>query len=475
VSSTTRPRPSLRRSLLLWLLWPLLLIAPAAAGLQYLLTLRPALRAFDHSLGTTVISIANFVRMGPQGLQFEMSAQTERSIRTDQTDAIFYAVTGPQGELLAGDPPLTEPSINLAAQEWHFYDARVFDQAVRVGARGVACGDAVCQVRVAQTRSARDALRNDMLTGTALSLLLLTAALALAALVATARGLRPLRRLSQQMGSRSLTDLRPLAASDVPREALPVVDAVNRLFERVNAGSAAQQAFLADAAHQLRTPLATLKTEAELAVMQPHPPELAATLQRINGAASRAARLGSQLLSLARSDASVSSATPTEAVDLKQLAGAAVDEWVPRALAAHIDLGFELQPATVNGHGVLLQELLANLLHNALAYAGAGAHVTVRTHTLGGEATLEVEDNGPGIAREDRQRVLQRFQRGAQSLGQGSGLGLAIVSDIAQAHGAQLLLSEGCDGKGLRVQVAFGPVAFGQPAWASAAPQQVTP
>jgi two-component system, OmpR family, sensor histidine kinase TctE len=302
--SGAKRRPSLRRSLLVWLLWPLLVIAPAAAGLQYVLTLQPALRAFDHSLGTTVVSIGNFVRMGSEGLQFDMSAQTERSIRTDQTDAIFYVVTGPQGELLAGDPPLSEPPIKLAAQEWRYFDARVFDQAVRVAARGVACGDAVCQVRAAQTRSARDALRKDMLTGTALSLLLLTAALALAAVVATARGLRPLRRLSRQLGARSLADLRPLEARDVPREALPVVDAVNRLFERVNVGSAAQQTFLADAAHQLRTPLATLKTEAELAVMQPHPPELAASLQRINAAATRAARLGSQLLSLARSDAS---------------------------------------------------------------------------------------------------------------------------------------------------------------------------
>jgi two-component system, OmpR family, sensor histidine kinase TctE len=459
VTFGTGPSPSLRRSLLLWLLWPLLLIAPAAAGLQYLLMLKPALRAFDHSLGATVISIGNFVRTGPQGVQFEMSAQTERSIRTDQTDAIFYVVTGPAGELLAGDLPLAEPLVSLAAQEWRFYDAQVFDQPVRVAARGVACGEAVCQVRAAQTRSARDAMRNDMLTAAALSLLLLTAALALAVLVATARGLHPLRRLSQQLGSRSLADLRPLAASDVPREALPVVDAVNRLFERVQAGSAAQQAFLADAAHQLRTPLATLKTEAELAVMQPHPPELSATLQRINAAATRAARLGSQLLSLARSDASTRSDSPVETIDLKQLASAAADEWVPRALAADIDLGFELHSAAVNGHVFLLQELLANLLHNALAYAGAGTQVTVRTSTAGDMATLEVEDSGPGIAREDRQRVLQRFQRGANNPGQGSGLGLAIVSDIAQAHGAQLLLSEGSRGTGLRVQVTFQVVA----------------
>jgi two-component system, OmpR family, sensor histidine kinase TctE len=459
VISGSRPSLSLRRSLLLWLLWPLLLIAPAAAGLQYVLALKPALRAFDHSLGATVISIGNFLRTSPQGLQFEMSAQTERSIRTNQTDAIFYVVTGPQRELLAGDPPLAGPPISLAAQEWHFYDARVFEQAVRVAALGVTCGDAVCQVRVAQTNGAREALRNDMLTGTALSLLMLTAALVVAALVATARGLRPMRLLSRQLGSRSLADLRPLAASDVPREAITVVGAVNRLFERVDAGSAAQQAFLADAAHQLRTPLATLQTEAELAVMQPHPPELSATLQRISAAATRAARLGSQLLSLARSDAIARSATPTEAVDLKHLTSLAADEWVPRALAAQIDLGFELQSATVNGNAFLLQEMLDNLLHNALTYAGTGAQVTVRTNSTRGVARLEVEDNGPGIAHEDRDRVLMRFQRGAQNLGRGSGLGLAIVSDVVKAHGAQLLLREGAGDKGLLVRVTFESVA----------------
>jgi len=450
-------QPSLRRSLLLWLLGPLLLIAPAAAALQYLLTLQPALHAFDRSLGDTVISIANFVRTGPAGVTFEMSAQTERSIRTDQTDAIFYAVLGPQGELLAGDEPVAEPPLQLAAQEWHFYDAQVFDQAVRVGARGVPCGEALCQVRVAQTRSARDRLRTDMLTASALSLALLAAATALAVLLATARGLRPLQRLSGQLGARSLNDLRPLPAADVPREALPLVEAVNRLLERVHAGSAAQQAFLSDAAHQLRTPLATLKTEAELAVMQPHAPELALSLQRINEAAARAARLASQLLTLARSDATARAVLPVVPVDLKDLGAEAAQEWVPRALAAGIDLGFELQPAPTSGQNVLLCELLANLLHNALCYAGRGAQVTLRTFCADGLPVLEVEDNGPGIPPAERPRVLQRFQRGAQAVGEGSGLGLAIVSDIALAHGARLGLHDAGSGSGLRVRVTFAP------------------
>lgn len=447
--------PSLRRTLLLWLLLPLLLIAPAVAALQYGFTLLPALRAFDRVLGDSVLSIANFVRVGEQGVQFEMSAQTERSIRTAQADAIFYVVLGPRGELLAGDPPLAEPPQTLAPDQWHFYDAQLFDQAVRVGARGVACGDGVCQVRVAETRTARDKLRTDMLSAIALSLLLFATASAITVLVATGRGLRPLQRLSQQLGARSLNDLRPLRPEGVPAETRSVVEAVNRLFERVHAGSAAQQAFLADAAHQLRTPLATLKTEAELALMQPHPPELARTLRRINDAASRASRLASQLLTLARSDVTARGAHPMETLDLKTLAGQTADEWVPRAVAAGMDLGFELEPAVMVGQGFLLRELLANLLHNALSYAGPGAQVTVRTFLAHGSPVLEVEDNGPGIAPEDHQRMLQRFQRGPQSVGDGSGLGLAIVSDIVQAHEAQLALGTGQGGAGLRVRIVF--------------------
>lgn len=453
--------PSLRRTLLLWMLLPLLIIAPAAAALQYLMTLRPALAVLDRVLGDNVIAIANFVRMDADGVKFDMSAQTERSIRTAQADALFYAVIGPQGELIAGDPPVAEGPLQLAVDEWRFYDTAVFDQGVRVSARGVRCGDSVCQVRVAETLSARQALRNEMLAAIAASLLMFAAPTALAGFVATARGLRPMQRLSRQLGARSLNDLRPLRALDAPREARPMVDAVNNLLERVQAGSAAQQAFLADAAHQLRTPLATLKTEAELAVMQPHPPELDATLDRINSGASRAARLASQLLALARSDATARATLPVENIDLKDLAAEAAGEWVPRALGAGIDLGFELKPATLAGHAFLLREMLANLLHNAITYAGRGAQVTVRTRLEESLPCLEVEDDGPGIPPADRQRVLQRFQRGPQASGQGSGLGLAIVSDIVRAHGGRLQLGEGIGGRGLRVCAVFAGVSGG--------------
>jgi two-component system, OmpR family, sensor histidine kinase TctE len=451
-----RATPSLRATLLRWLLLPLLVIAPLGAALQYVLTLKPASEAFDQALGDTVIAVANFVRADDDGrVLFEMSAQTERSLRTDQFDTVYYAVFAADGALVAGDTTLSKPPLALPAGAWRFFDSDVEGQPVRVGAHGVACGAAVCQVRVAETRLKRDRVQADALIATLLTIVALALAMALVIVVAAGRGLAPLTRLSQQLAARSLNDLRPLQAGDAPREVQGVVESINRLFNRLRHSADAQQQFLADAAHQLRTPLSVLKTETELALLEPHSPALAVKLHRLDDAAGRAARLASQLLALARADASAQGASPEEDLDLAALAHDAGAEWVPRALQAGIDLGFELQPARQRGRGYLLRELIANLLHNAIEYTGRGAFVTLRTGRSAAGSWLEVEDDGPGIAPPERTAVFERFRRGRDVGGSGSGLGLAIVSDIAHAHGAEVTLADGADGRGLRVRVQF--------------------
>jgi two-component system, OmpR family, sensor histidine kinase TctE len=301
----------------------------------------------------------------------------------------------------------------------------------------------------------------ESLTGTVAGVLAFALASLLSIVLAARRGLAPLRQLSDQVGQRSLDDLRPLDSASTPRELHGLVAAMNRLLERVRSGSLAQQAFLADAAHQLRTPLAALKNEAELALAQDHPPGVQATLARLNAGAARAARLSSQLLALARSDSAAAAALPSEALDWEAIATEAAQEWVPRALAVGIDLGFDLQSAPLRGRRFLLRELLANLLHNALAYAGPGAVVTVRCGRDGQDAVLEVEDNGPGVAPEERESVFQRFQRGSAATlqpgtaSEGSGLGLAIVRDIALGHGGRVELLDAGGGRGLRVRVSL--------------------
>ncbi|HTT13096.1 MAG TPA: sensor histidine kinase N-terminal domain-containing protein [Burkholderiaceae bacterium] len=451
------PSGSVKRTLFAWLLLPLALIVPAGAALQYWFSARPAIGAFDHALGDTALALANLVRIDEGRIVFELTAETERSLRTDQTDIIYYAFVDPAGKLVAGDHELLNVGPVQAAGELAYVDANVDGRPVRVALRGVACGSAgACQVRVGETMLKRERMLSGAAKGAAATMLLLVVTLAVAIAFGVTRSLRPLGAVGREIAQRSLEDLRPLEVA-APTEIAPLVNALDRLFERLRHATSAQQAFLADAAHQLRTPLTSLKTEIELALLEPHAPDVDATLRRLHAQATRGARLAGQLLAMARSDPGVQTVEP-ERLELKEVASAAADEWVPHAVAAGIDLGFALAPASVRGRRFLLREMLGNLVHNALEYAGRGSEVTVRSYTDHGTPVLEVEDNGPGIAPDERERVFERFYRASIASGHGSGLGLAIVREIAVGHGAQVDLLDSPGGNGLLVRVRFPSV-----------------
>ena len=444
---------SLKRVLAVWLLVPLVVLVPLAAALQYWLTLQPALQVLDHALSDEAVALANLVRVESNGgVSYDISEQTERSLRTDRLDTILFAVIAPDRRLLAGDAVLAAARIG-SRPDWNYADATIDGVPMRATAHRVECGTGWCEVRVAETLRKRELARRDVLVGAVTTMLVLASLLVLLTFVAIQRGLRPVMHLRDELAHRSLDNLSPLDRGHAPAELQPLVDAVNRLFERLRSAAARQQAFIADAAHQLRTPLTALRTEAELALLEPHPPALAPTLQRLNATSARAARLANQLLAVARAEAELQKPEGAEQVDLKTVATAVAREWVPRALAAGVDLGFSLDSARVQCRAVLIEELLANLMHNALEHAGRGTHVTVRTCTRDGAALIEVEDNGPGIALADRVRVFERFDRGSAPRGAGSGLGLSIVHDIALRHGGSVELLDGAEGKGLLVRV----------------------
>jgi two-component system sensor histidine kinase TctE len=444
---------SVKRTLFAWLLVPFLVFVPAGAALQYWFSARPAIAAFDHALGDTALALANLLRVQEGRVIFGMTAETERSLRTDQTDIIYYAVAAPDGSLLGGDSELANAGRTVAPGELIYVDAHVDKHPVRVAIRGVDCGDGTCQVRVAETMLKREQMFSAAAKGAAATMLLLMLTLGAAIAVGVTRALRPLGEVGSEISQRSMEDLRPLAVA-APSEIAPLVGALDHLFERLRHASVAQQAFIADAAHQLRTPLTSLKTEIELALLERHEPDVDAALRRLHAQASRGARLAAQLLAMARSDPGVQTSEP-ERLELKDVASAAAEEWVPQAVAAGIDLGFALAPAPVRGRRFLLREMLGNLLHNALVYAGRGSEVTVRSYTENGRAVLEVEDNGPGIAAEERERVFERFYRSTPGGGTGSGLGLAIVREIALGHGARVDLLDPPSGAGLLVRVRF--------------------
>ena len=429
----------------------------AGAVAAYYVSIHPGAAAYDQSLLSTAYALGERLRMSDGAVAFDLPTVAERVVRADRFDEVLYVVRGPDGERIAGDAglPRPPPGTPRGEDDVATYDGALAGKALRLVEVRVPCGAGTCSVTMAETTKKRQALARNILASTALPVALLAAGVLALVWFGVARGLRPLQELSAQIRSRSPRDLRPVGAAEVPEEARPLVDSMNRLLGEVAEASRQQQRFLANAAHQLRTPLAGLQAHAELALAQAVPPGCRAELEQVHGATVRTARLANQLLALARAEAGVRQAGAPERAELRAVVGESADEWVRLALSRDIDLGFDLEDAAVRGDPLLLREALANLVHNAIEYTPAGGRVTVRVGRRAGASVLEVEDEGPGIPPGERERVLERFYRVPGTAGTGSGLGLAIVREIAQAHGATLAVGEGVAGRGCRVTLVF--------------------
>lgn len=276
------------------------------------------------------------------------------------------------------------------------------------------------------------------------------------------RGLAPLARTEREIADRSPTQLEPIGVSQVPEEIHGLVGALNHLLARLQEALDSERRFTAHAAHELRTPLAALKTQAQVALRMPEGAEREAAIRQLVRGVDRAGHLVEQLLTLARLDPE-SAAGMQDGVDLRAVVEEVVVEMAPLALAREIDLGLEKgEPVTLRGVPTALTILVRNLLDNAIRHSPDGGRVDVSVHPgQDGVVALTVTDQGPGIAPEERQRVLHRFYRIAGTQGPGSGLGLSIVRRVVELHGARLDLEEGPGGRGLRVGVTFNQKGTG--------------
>jgi len=449
-----RAERSVRSRLLVWLLGPLALLLGASAVVAYNTALGIATDAYDRSLLDPALAIAQQLKISDAGIALEMPEAALEALRVDTSDRLFFSVTE-RGRVLMGPdtlpPPPTEPAVGTPL----FYDTVYRGEPVRVAALAVAAPGHPVIVQAAETLVKRNRLVQHVLfayVGLGCAIFAVTLA---AVWIGVARGLAPLEKLRGEIATRSHRDLRPVSERQAPEEVRPLVRELNQLLHRLAVSIELQQRFVADAAHQLRTPLAALQAQVEAARGDPLPPALARTVEQLKAATRRAAHLSRQLLTLASVDPSAERPYSPQATDLAELLQRDLSDWIARADARRIDLGFELSAAPVRGEPELIAEAASNLLDNALSYTPEQGEVTLRTGRRDGVSYFEVEDNGPGIPEPERAYVFERFHRVKGTPGPGAGLGLAIVREIANRHGASVDLAAGAAGAGTRVSVSF--------------------
>ncbi|MBN8440399.1 MAG: sensor histidine kinase [Thauera sp.] len=453
---------TLRGRLLASLALALLVMLAISVVADYRTALSLANEAYDRSLAGTAIALASRLERDEDDakIEIDLPPAAEAVLRSDPEGILTYAVVDDAGQLVAGSAALAALPRPSAMTQPAFADGRLGDDAVRIAYYHYDSPVLRATVIVAETTHNRDRSAQGILSAIIVPNLLLIAVTLALVFVVVRFALRPLDTLSECIDARAPDDLSPVAAAGVPGEARPLVAALNRLLANLDGAGRAQQGFLSNAAHQMRTPLSGMLMELELALTVASG-EARVRLQRVRTSARRLVRLTNQMLALARSSREAASATEAMRadMDLAELIEARAADFADAALAAGIDLAFEPAPARVRGSEWMLRELVGNLLDNAIKYVGPGGQVTLRCGTDASRRPwLEVEDDGPGIPEADRSRIFERFQRAGGAVGDGSGLGLAIVREVAERHGASVGVASGMNGKGARIGVSFPPV-----------------
>ena len=458
-----REQRSLFGEILDWMLTPLLLLWPISLVLTWLVAQGIAGKPFDRALEYNVSALAQLVTVGNSRVQFNLPQPARELLRADDADTMYYQVLGARGEYLSGERTLPAPpeeekpvagEIRLRDDEFQGSDIKVAYMWVKLDLPDAK----LALVQVAETLDKRSVLATEIIKGVMLPQFVILPLAVLLVWLALVQAIKPLNQLEERIRARKPDDLSPLDIEAVPLEVAPLVSSVNDLLMRLKDSITTQKRFLADAAHQLKTPLAGLRMQADLAQREgANADELKQSLRLIGRSSIRATHTVNQLLALARAESS-GAAMIRQPCDLARLTMEVVQECVPRALEKRIDLGYEgAQPGALgvmrDGNPTLLKEMVRNLVDNAINYTPSTADkpgvITVRVlaDTFGKALVLQVEDSGPGIPVSERDLVFQPFYRALGTEADGSGLGLPIVLEIAQQHQATVTVEDARPGQ----------------------------
>ena len=455
-------RPLLRTQLLTWLAVPLFLLLIADTFFSYWVALSFSQRAYDRSLVEIAREVSLHLKRADGGVALDLPPEAHRVLFSDPVDRIHFQVTTPEGRMVAGEPIAAPRRDGGSRPAEMFYDGRMSGEPVRIVELNIegalSPGRPAAVVRVAETETKRNELAREILFSVIAPQVLLILIAGIVVWIGVVRGLAPLQRVQRAVAARSHRDLSPLVMEKVPGEVSPLLRSINELLERLDRVLTLQSRFVGDAAHQLKTPVAALEAQCEVALREQDADALRDSVKKLQPGLARMSRIVSQLLSLARNEPDAVRAVTLAPLDLNAVALEAATAWVPEALRKSIDLGFEAAAGAVaiEGDAGRLRELLDNLLDNAIRYTPDGGRVTVLV-TASPAAAISVSDDGPAIPPKERERVFQRFHRLLGNSSEGSGLGLAIAQEIARLHGGSITLSEDMDGVGNTFRVSFPP------------------
>ncbi|HSI37531.1 MAG TPA: sensor histidine kinase N-terminal domain-containing protein [Methylotenera sp.] len=454
---------SIRQKLLNWLLillLPLLLLATASA---YYLANHFANLAYDRALFRVALALADQVEVKDGHMVVDLPQSTLDLIEYDKDDWVYYQIQDTDHHVVIGEERLTLPKVMPTAGRHIYYNTYLDDKSLRMVAFNLpllgtsATGNAT--ILIGETTTKRDDMADEIIVIMLIPQILLIILVIVIINFGIRRGLVSLEKLKELISRRLPTDMHLLAEHDAPQELQPLLHAMNDLLVKVKGAVDERHQFIANAAHQLKTPLAGLKIQAEAALREDDLSSIQHALKQISTGSDNLGRLANQLLSLARAEPEGSDVHAFASLDLVMLMNEVTAAWVPKALEKKIDLGVscDLQHLAINGNAMLLYELLNNLIDNAIRYNQAGAKVTVDLELAADSVMLSVQDNGLGITLDEQQKVFERFYRVLGTAESGCGLGLAIVREIAHRHHARVEMSytDINQSKGTTVKVIF--------------------